>query len=290
VTTWYNSNANIIKKGFGLKVDILSDLHIDGYFILSEINTITNDDIIDFYSHFLPEKTGEVLIVAGDISHGNELSAHILKMIKECFAYKMILCVLGNHDYYIVQDNGKYSISEDRASKMRALLSKEEDIYLLDGYVVEYKGVRFGGADGWYDGSYLKKNFGEVTTIRGKMRKTDNKKTLQMLWEDSISDAKYIKGMDWQKKAREEYKKLTNIAPIVDVMISHINPSIHKRHTLERYRGSKVTSFLLLTERISSKTIRTSNTGYLVILTQITLTLSMRLSAYVMPLDIRGKM
>ena len=114
------------KKEVKMKIDILSDLHFDNYFY----NKYSKDDVIKFYSQIIDFKNcGDVLVIAGDLGHNNHQNIKILKILKEF--YKNIVCVLGNHDYYL---NGKenkslFKGSFERVSNMRELINKEDNIY-----------------------------------------------------------------------------------------------------------------------------------------------------------------
>lgn len=89
-----------------MKIDILSDLHFDYYF--KEFNNSKKDVKKLYDDYFLKDEAGEVLIIAGDLGHSNVQNIIILRMIKKIYGYKAIVCVLGNHDYYL---NGNVSRS-----------------------------------------------------------------------------------------------------------------------------------------------------------------------------------
>jgi predicted MPP superfamily phosphohydrolase len=83
-------------------IDTLSDLHIDFYF-----HKVPSKKAVEtIYTHIFTDNQkrspGDVLIVAGDIGHYNKQNIDVLKKIKEVFKYKHIVCVLGNHDYYLI--------------------------------------------------------------------------------------------------------------------------------------------------------------------------------------------
>jgi metallophosphoesterase superfamily enzyme len=217
-------------------IDILSDLHVDFYFKFKKPEPKAVESL---YSHIILDNqkrdVGDVLIVAGDIGHYNSQNINVLKLIKEIFGYKHIICVLGNHDYYLIDrpSKSKYFLkSVYRAERMREIINSSEGMYCLDGEVVEIDGIKFGGCDGWYDGEYTKRYFGN---------KTDE--YLDKLWGATMNDAYNIYSFNWQEYAKLEKQKIEKIYKNVDVMITHINPSIQKEHTSVSFREEDTTGF-----------------------------------------------
>ena len=98
-----------------LTVDILSDLHIDFY--LSPIVKIVKEDILKsiFDPIFLSngkKEASDVLVIAGDIGHCNFQNIQMLKIFKKLY-YKYIVCVLGNHDYYLLDKEDRIMYDKD---------------------------------------------------------------------------------------------------------------------------------------------------------------------------------
>ncbi|BDY13995.1 metallophosphoesterase [Hydrogenimonas cancrithermarum] len=218
-----------------MKIDILSDLHIDFWFSPSRPPKMDETERL-----FLPLATrdggdpGDILVVAGDLGHYNKQSVQLLENLRKLFGYRAILCVLGNHDYYLLgQDRTIYqNDSFTRVAEMRRLLGEMEDIHCLDGNVVEIDGVKFGGCDGWYDGEYAMRHFGmERSRVLG-------------LWKHSMNDARYIHGMDdWMEFAEAQKERIEKIAGEVDVMVTHVNPSIDRSVVPKRWRDDEITAF-----------------------------------------------
>ena len=155
-----------------MKIDILSDLHIDSWH--SPETTIQDRKFKIIFEPFLPKEKGEVLVIAGDIGHYNKQNIDILKRLRDLYGYKIIY-VWGNHDYYLVSKNQiqKYKNSLEKVIEFRNTINNEPDIYHLDGNIIEINGLRFGGCSGWYDGSLLKNT-------------TDD--TIQALWQEIMND------------------------------------------------------------------------------------------------------
>ena len=203
-----------------MKIDILSDLHFDNYFY----NKYSKDDVINFYSQIIDFKNcGDVLVIAGDLGHNNHQNIKILKILKEF--YKNIVCVLGNHDYYL---NGKenkslFKGSFERVSNMRELINKQENIYCLDGDIIEIDGIKFGGCNGWYNEGYLQVNYPDEFFP---------KYSTNIMWQNSTPD--YINILEienFDDFYEIEKPKIERVYKECDVMITHINPSA-KIHVL----------------------------------------------------------
>ncbi len=221
-------------------IDILSDMHLDFYL---KRNNSSAKVIESIYAPILTNNrkrdVGDVLIVAGDIGHYNQQNIETLALIKKIFGYKHIVCVLGNHDYYLIDVHSRSDyngFSLNRAEEMRQLINEQEGMYCLDGEVIEIDGIRIGGCDGWYDGEYIRRHFNKKT-------KEYMDGYVSLLWRRTMADANYIFGMDWQGYAKREKEKLDKIYQDVDVMITHVNPSIEKEHTHKSYRNEDTTGF-----------------------------------------------
>jgi len=230
-----------------MTIDILSDLHLDFYF-RGEKNHA--DAVQKLYTPIFIQQeqrsVGNVLIVAGDLGHDNLQNIDILKHIKDIFAYKHIICLLGNHDYYLIdsRQRAKYdSNSFLRTAEMRELINNQKDMYCLDGNVIELEGVRFGGCDSWYDGTYTLTHFSHTEDSQKQYHKTIDDNYIHRLWNQTMNDAHYIYGMDWKAFSASENEKIETIYKNVDVMITHINPSIRKEHTDTLYQEEPSTGF-----------------------------------------------
>jgi len=225
-----------------MKIDILSDLHVDFYFKTK----ITESSVRHLYGNILGDNTyqdtkcvGDILVVAGDIGHYNKQNIQVLKLIKEVFGYKHIICVLGNHDYYLINHGDRknyFHRSTFRAQRMRDIINSENDMFCLDGNIVEIDGIKFGGCDSWYDGAYIREHF-------WKKNEEYMNGYVSLLWRRTMADADYILDMDWQAYATLEKEKLQCIYTNVDVMITHVNPSIKKEHTDKKYRDLDTTGY-----------------------------------------------
>lgn len=116
-----------------MKVDILSDLHLDFYFLefpsKKDIRKVFDSIFVD---------SGDILIIAGDIGHDNQQNINILKMIQRYY-YKHIICILGNHDYlkyYFVSRN----FTHDAVNELwKRSINDSRYLHNIDTYDEVYK-------------------------------------------------------------------------------------------------------------------------------------------------------
>lgn len=217
-----------------LTISILSDLHLDFYF---KSFKQTKEDVKKFFDPiFTPS---DVLIIAGDLGHYNTENAKIIEFLRELY-FKHIVCVLGNHDYYLVNRIAMddYDMnSYNRANEMRKMLNSIDGVYCLDGTVVDIEGVRFGGCDSWYDGQYLLHNLNPHFVT--------NMDDVRTLWKYVMNDAAYMPNLKLFDEIWEiEKAKIEAVYQQCDVMITHVSPSINPEHIPERhYRTDDSTAF-----------------------------------------------
>lgn len=217
-----------------MKIDILSDLHIDAYFP----NKIKADAVKSIYNPIILnnniKEPSEVLIIAGDIGENNKHIIEFLKVLKDCY-YKYIICVLGNHDYYLSSKDYKLAFEDNsfnRVNRLRDKINSIENVYCLNGNIMEIGGIKFGGCDSWYDGSYVSKYWKESIPDTST-------------WKSSMNgDFKGIKGIDsYIDLFNIEREKMEAIYKDCDVMITHVNPSNLNRHLSATYQGQKSNAF-----------------------------------------------
>ena len=219
-----------------MTVDILSDLHLDFYF---KPHLTTAENVASFFKVVFTDdgtrEIGDILIVAGDIGHYNDQNIEVLKIFQKEF-YKHIVCVLGNHDYYLVDSKAKDTFENDsfkRVEDMRKLINHEENMYCLDGEIIEIDGVKFGGADSWYDEAYVRRYYPQFDSNH-----------INLLWNGNINDSRLIKGINrFDDISKLEIKKLEKIYQDCDVMITHVNPSFDEEHINEKYHNSPINTF-----------------------------------------------
>lgn len=216
-----------------LTVSILSDLHLDMHF---KAFRQEKEDIKAFFDPIF-KTPADVLVIAGDLGHYNSENLKIIKHLKDLY-FKHIVCVLGNHDYYLLhrlQQLDYDTNSFKRVEEMREQINSIDGIHCLNGNVVEIEGIRFGGCDSWYDGKYGMWLYDQNGT-KGDW--------IQHLWTMSMNDARLIYGIKRFDEIWEiEKPKIEAVYQQCDVMITHVSPSINPEHIDKLYRNDKATSF-----------------------------------------------
>ena len=212
-----------------MKISILSDLHLDFYFHGSKrVKDVNIKRVFDSYLSY--DEEFEVLVIAGDISHYVS-QVVILERIAKLYNYKRIFCVLGNHDLYLISSSARYKYENNSRNRMAEWFTKSSEcVRFLDGTIEEYKGVTFGGAMGWYDGTYnapTSYNYADPVS----------------LWEYYMNDSKYIKGFkDFYDLLAMEKPKVKNILS-ADVVITHVCPISHRMAFQDDYQEQTSSMF-----------------------------------------------
>ena len=207
-------------------------LHLDFHIAQRDPERIKDYWISDLFHDVLdPDPDVEVLIMCGDSGHYVAQDMKILEIIARVFSYKKIFMVLGNHNLY-------HSSNHSTQDRLDAYYSYEDPlgiIHILNGDIVEYKGVKFGGCMMYSDVKpYLENTFGAEQTPG----------SIERLFKRSMNDAYYIDGLSHPRTLYDtEIVKLRRIYQDVDVMITHYSPSIDYYHFLPEYRGDITNAF-----------------------------------------------
>lgn len=129
-----------------MKLDIISDLHLD------------------FYQNKMPRLTPEadVLVVAGDLAEWRRPQwLDGLRMLTS--QWRDVIYVAGNHEYY--------GSSVNDLAKYREKAKEFKNLHWLENESVELDGQRFCGATGWFpdrpDNFLYQRGMGDFTVIRG---------------------------------------------------------------------------------------------------------------------------
>lgn len=141
-----------------LKIDYISDLHIDFYIKTVQESEKQKKQINDFLKDIgVFNSASDILIIAGDLSHYNILTFNFLKECKKY--YKHVIIIAGNHDHYLcskMQMKKYLANSNNRISELK-IFCLENDVIFLDKSYVVIEGYRIAGTMGYWDYSFLSK-------------------------------------------------------------------------------------------------------------------------------------
>lgn len=190
-----------------LKIQYMSDLHQE------------------FGEMSVPDRLGDVLVLAGDI-HVGERAIGFINECAEVFPH--VIYILGNHEYYgndinslpiKIRDEGLFLFKDDKEAHYELL---SENVYFLDNESVDIEGVRFIGSTLWSEiTDYCARYMNDFYRIRNNTRPfsakdaRDRHEEAVKFIKDSIND-----GMD-------------------NVVVTHHCPSIECIDT-KRYGDSRM--------------------------------------------------
>lgn len=220
------------------KIGYVSDTHID-FFAMNSPGKIRR-----YAKSLVPEEAQkknyyDAIIVAGDIGHYNKDNIVFLNKLKDYT--KNVVCVLGNHDWYLV---GSQPSRYSRTSKLRVeefeTMCRESRITLLNpGYKVfsDNQGKAFSilGFNGWYDGKY--QNNDPVLT--------------ELDWRGCMNDSRMIMPSPMSYNTMHELDMkavdavINRLGPdcTPDIVVSHVRPTINPWKIEEKYRRDANTRY-----------------------------------------------
>jgi len=208
-----------------MKIQYISDLHLDFY-----TNGNTPKKIKILFHRFI--KPGEVLIIAGDISHYNSQTIEFLRYCSDNF--NKIFIITGNHEMYNISkaQEKKYKTRYARINELKKMITFN-NITFLDGTSEVYNSVKFAGCMAWYDCSYYYKL--DRTYI-------EDAKTH---WKNYSNDSNLIPGITnpldiWED---EKPKIIKAIETKPDIMITHFCPVSEGIAMSNKYKLDKGTGY-----------------------------------------------
>ena len=217
-----------------MKISILSDLHIDFHIPQKDPNRIKDHVVYDTFCDFLDAREEvPVLVMAGDAGHYNAQDFAVLEAIARVFSYKKIFIVAGNHTLY---RSSKHSTIE----RITGFWGYKSDVIeVLNGNVVEYNGVKFGGATGWaYGRPYMQK----VLQMEGMTQEEADTH-----YRYGMNDMSYIDGLTSSKDMFDtELEKILSVYKDVDIMVTHYNPTMRAEGIQKQFRADPVTGFYVM--------------------------------------------
>lgn len=218
--------------------DLISDLHLEAWLRYSPGRATEAQKICKLVESILPDYLiYDTILIPGDISQFNDYIKIFLQYLQE--HYKNIVLVPGNHEFYLPEEEYRYSNSLHKFNELKDLCGGMEGVFLLDGEVVEIKpnggnALRVGGTTGWYDFSYgyhLLKDKGEKNT-----------NLLYKYWQDECVDSLKITGLGHPLEIyKQEKKKLQSIVREADIILTHISPDASQ--IAGRYKNELTSAF-----------------------------------------------
>ena len=223
-----------------MDIDYISDLHIDNYIKEIDVDTNNHENNINHFNTIFFNKENrkrKLLLISGDFANKNKFTFFALRVLEKYY-YDMVVFILGNHDYFVSKkeiEDGKYKDSFDRIEEVKTFTQNSQSLFYLDGNIIEIEGIKIGGCNSWYDGSFAY-NYAKYFVM--------DEITINNLWNEFMPDAKAIKGIsDYKTIFNKEIKKIDKIYNKVDIMLTHVNPSFLKEHFTPRFRHSESNAF-----------------------------------------------
>jgi hypothetical protein len=219
-----------------MKFAILGDTHFDFYF---NPNSVVSQRAFDAkFKTLLESSPADVLLIPGDIGHYNGQNIQCLRHLKRY--YDRVVVTFGNHDYYLISKTmisnyqwgtNRLGGSRERVAQMKLLIDKEEGIDYVDGTIIEIKGIRIGGASGWYDGSLL--------LNAGKSHDDVNWE-----WRLQMNDANMIypnanNGAKFDTLFQEQKHRMEKVYQHCDIMMTHVSPLSEWNQFVQMYNYQK---------------------------------------------------
>lgn len=212
-----------------LKVDYISDIHLDFWIKNMSITPKFHKRIDNFIKNILKPLDGDVLVTAGDLGHYFSQDTALLLALKK--HYERIVVVRGNHDMYLVSNNqmAKYKHNSFKRVQEMKDWCKENDIDYLDGDVIEINNIKIGGVGMWYN---LPTN-GHIEQWNQVMNDSN---LIMKDWRPYYNSFGYggkikVGSFDTQRYYLDELEKLKNIE--CNILVTHVPPVLIP----EEYKG-----------------------------------------------------
>lgn len=210
-----------------MNIAYINDLHIDHHIKYNKNQNKYYQSIEDFIINLINESQltyRDVLIIAGDLSHYNDVSRLVLKTFSQYF--NIVFFVPGNHDYYLISKSqlNKHETSYNRVKNLI------HQCYDLNNVIIFHSSFN----NNYYQ--YKDKLFSGLTMT--SLPKTEEEITFYNLF---MNDKKYItdKVADLHHQDLNQYYELKN--KNLDIFISHypiISTDSHLLHLNDGSLGS----------------------------------------------------
>ena len=208
-----------------MNIAYINDLHIDHHIKYNKNKEKYYESIKTFIINLINKShlnEKDVLIIAGDLSHYNDISHLVLKTFSQYF--NIVFFVPGNHDYYLISKN-QLNKHQSSYNRVKNLILR---CYDLKNVIIFHSSFN--------NNYYKNKLFGGLTMT--SLPKTEEEITFYNLF---MNDKKYINNdvSYLNNKDVNQYYKLKD--KHLDVFISHypiITTDTHLRHLNDGSMGS----------------------------------------------------
>lgn len=192
--------------------DYINDIHIDFWVRYGSNQLESEIQTREFVSKVIETKKSDYLLIGGDIGHYNKQNYWFLEELSKF--YKGIYLVFGNHDLYLISGSQKKlykNNSLNRLNDMKSLIDELENVFYLDGKIIDIGGIKVGGVNMWYDFSY---GINQGYTYE----------SIEQKWYLNSNDSNFIKGLDIKEYFKCEKEKLDLIIEESNIILSHVGP------------------------------------------------------------------
>lgn len=201
-----------------MKISYISDLHLDFWIPFIPSQDKWESRTKDFIRKLIETDKGEreVLCLGGDYSHFNNQTKWMLQEFSK--VYERVFLIFGNHDFYLISKNQENKYKNHSFNRIKeiddfAIWSLHNVVPLIEGRVIEYKGIRFGGDTMWYP-----------------LKTTEQK----VFFNNISNDSKLIKGFNIELEhlnSISNYETMMYDRGGIDIMLSHVPLCYIKSHS-----------------------------------------------------------
>jgi len=238
-----------------MKIGFVSDTHLD-FYINNKANKTKN-----YIRDVLKPESGDVVIIAGDISHYNHQTKELLENLTDY--YNDVLFTIGNHDLYLVSKSqqSKYNLNSfKRESELEEWANNKRNIHFLNGNSISINGLVFGGLPNWYD----------LPTARHIIEWNSSMNDSNLIFEDGKNHSyvnygyyrEKISTFDTQTFRKIQEEKFENLKNI-DILVTHMCPCIiDEKYSHQGNHVKKSMDIFYMTDDI--KRVKKTGTKYVI--------------------------
>lgn len=199
-----------------MKIDYVSDLHINHHVPFTENQLKWEKRTRDWAKNLFQTGSGEVLVVAGDFSEWNRQAIWFLE--EASLHYEKVFFVTGNHDYYLLSRSRKkkYRDSKVRQQDLIQRAANIPNVHPLCREVVHYKGKVIAGDSLWYLPT-TPEDWAFFINVSNDSNYISILEAYSFGFASKKDETRYLykEAMDWYDTLKGQH---------IDLMISHVPP------------------------------------------------------------------